>query len=306
MVQLRRLDPLANAAPYQRLLKTPVKSFTLTEAQYKRVKEHRPELMVTEGEAAVIGRPYADRLELHYGFPELETFRARFGDMFARVIAASSKAEAPRGLVLAFRDRPNRATAETVFWLLALDQGRQWVEMNLFSLPEQPEPADEAGAGFRLRAATGADDAALIALEAEANGAEPLTAAVLASVREDAKLFRVVVDGAGNPAGLLVVRSEPNGWGVIEQAVIAPAHREALRRPLLEWSLAWLRNNGVRRVRRTAGIDDSQELAARRAAGFTPGETGVDFTRPVDPAEVRQKVSERQAHGTLIKFGDWR
>ena len=51
MVQLRRLDPLANKGPYQRLLKTAVKSFTLSEAQYNRVKERRPELIVTEGEA---------------------------------------------------------------------------------------------------------------------------------------------------------------------------------------------------------------------------------------------------------------
>ena len=99
--------------------------------------------MAREGEGAVIGLPLRDFLEVHYAFPDIEMFVDRFAELFERVIGASSKQEAPRGLVIAFRDRPNRPAAETVFWSVALDQGEQWVEMNLVAVPEQPVPVDE-------------------------------------------------------------------------------------------------------------------------------------------------------------------
>src|SRR5438105_10011453 len=107
-MQMRRLDPLANAGPYQKLMASPVKSVSLSEAQYSRVEAQTPRLILDEGTSRVIGRLYRDRLEIHYGFSELEPFRANFAEMFERVVGQSNKAEAPRGLVLAFRDRPNR------------------------------------------------------------------------------------------------------------------------------------------------------------------------------------------------------
>src|SRR6266700_2675872 len=119
MVQMRRLDPLANAGPYQRLLAAPVKSVSLSEAQFERVRAERPELVLFAGESTILGRPYRDSLEIHYGFPDLEVFRASFATGFERVVGASSKEEAPRGLILRFRDRPNRMSAETIFWPLA-------------------------------------------------------------------------------------------------------------------------------------------------------------------------------------------
>src|SRR5918997_4746 len=114
MVQFRRLDPLANASPYQRLIKTPVKSLTLTEAQYERLRERNPQLIASQGEASVIAFPNRDYLEIHYGFAEVADFRDGFGELFNRAVGASSKAEAPRGLRISFRDRPNRSLADTV------------------------------------------------------------------------------------------------------------------------------------------------------------------------------------------------
>jgi hypothetical protein len=77
--------------------------------------------------------------------------------------------------------------------------------------------------------------------------------------------------------------------------------------PLLKWSVAWLRNHQGRRVRRKVYIDDTAQLNALKDLGFTPGETGLDYTRSsVDAAEVRAAIEERQSHGTMIKFGDWR
>jgi len=306
-MQLRRLDPLANAGPYQRLSKSPVKSFSLTEAQYERIKAQRPDLLVSEGDSAVIGHPFRDLLEVHYAFPDVEAFRDRFEAMFNRVVGASSKAEAPRGLVIAFRDRPNRPVAETLFWGLALDEGQQWVEMNLVAVPEQPEPAETVGDAYSLRDVSAADFEALAAIDAEATGLPPLTADGVRSILTDARLVRLAArEGESQPAGYVSLRTDPGGWGVIEALAVRSGAAASLRRPLIDWCIAWLRNNGGRRVRMRVAIDDSAAIAALREAGFTPGETGLDYTRTVDPAEVTAKVDERKAHGTVIKFGDWR
>jgi hypothetical protein len=73
-----------------------------------------------------------------------------------------------------------------------------------------------------------------------------------------------------------------------------------------DWAIAWLRNNGGRRVRTRVSVDDSAQLAVLKEAGFTPGEVGLYLTRSVDKAEVDRKMEERKSHGTIIKFGDWR
>jgi hypothetical protein len=309
MVMFRRLDPLANAGPYQRLLKSPVKSFTLTEAQYDRLKERRPDLIVTEGEAAVIAHPYRDFLEIHYAFPEVEAFRDRFADLFTRAVGASSKAEAPRGVVLSFRDRPNRSLADTVFWSTALDEGPQWVEMNWVAVPEQPEPEDTVGDGFRVREAPGGTDAdgdAVAAIDAAVAGQPELTRSGLTSIYENARWLRIIDDSSGRPVAFLNLRSEPGGWGIIEQIAVRPELAGQLRDPLLHWTVAFLRNNGGRRLRRKVHLDQAADLSLMRGMGFTAAETGLDYTRPVDADEIKSKIEERQAHGTLIKFGDWR
>src|SRR5688572_26017593 len=157
MVMYRRLDPLANAGPHQRLAKSPVKSYTLTEAQFQRLQERRPDLIINEGDGTVLGFLARDLLEVQYGFPEVEPFRDRFVALFNQLIAATSSAEAPRGLRLSFRDRPNRSLADLVFWTIAFDEGPQWVEMNYIGVPEQPEPGATVGEGFSIREATEAD-----------------------------------------------------------------------------------------------------------------------------------------------------
>jgi hypothetical protein len=306
MVQFPRLDPLKNATPYQRLLKSPVKSYTLTAAQYDRVVERWPGLLATEGEGAVIGVPSLDYLEIHYAFPEVEMFRDRFGDLFNRVVEAAGAVQAPRGVRLSFRDRPNRALADTIFWALLLVEGRQWVEMNHVAVPEQAEPADTIGEGYRVREATEADREALAAIEAEASGLPRLTDAGLTGLIEDARWLRIVEDASGKAVAFVSLRRDDGGWGVIQHDPILPAVSETLRRPLLEWCIAFLRNNGGRRIRRLVYMEDTTRLALLRELGFTPGETGLDYTRSQDASEVQSKIDARQGHGTLIKFGDWR
>lgn len=305
MVMYRRLDPLQNATPFQRLAKSPVKCWTLSEAEFERVRADRKPLFVTGGDFAVIGVPVGDRLEIHYGFPEVELFRDEFIEMCRRVIEASNSEEAPRGVLLSFRDRPNRVAAAQMLWALAFDQGDQWVEMNYIA-PEQPEPSDELAGGYRVREVTDADRDAIADIEAAASGKQRLTSAGLDSLLARARWTRIVTDASGKPVGFIAMGSESGGWGIIQQTSILPEHAEALAEPVLDWTIAFLRNNGGRRVRKQVSIDAPAELASLRARGFTPGETGLEFTRPVDASEIASKVEERKAHGSWITFGDWR
>jgi hypothetical protein len=260
---------------------------------------------VTEGEAAVVAYPLRDFLEVHYAFPDIEMFVDRFPDLLERVAGASSKAEAPRGLVIAFRDRPNRMTADTVFWSVALDEGEQWVEMNLVAVPEQSEPGNDLGGGYAVVEVDDSNEKALAEVEASITGLPALSASGLASLRDNSKALRLVRSASGAHVGLVSLRTEPGGWGIIDLALLKD-EAAAARRPLLEWAIAWLRNNGGRRVRTRVGVDDTAMLSDLKAIGFTPGEIGLYLTRSVDRDEVEAKKAQRQAHGTIIKFGDWR
>ena len=304
MVQFRRLDPLANAGPYQRLIKTPVKSVSLTEAQFNRVQERRPDLVINATEAYIIGRPYMDTLEIHYGFDELALFRDHFTELFNELTALSSRDEAPRGVVLSFRDRPNRPLAEHCFWEIAMDEGGHWVEMSLVAVPEQDEPGETLAEGYTIREATDADSIAVAAIEAEVSGKPHLSAAALESLFENCSTVQIISDGSG-PVGVVALRNEPGGWGVIELVALRDSVRDRLREPVLMWSVAWLRNHHGRRVRVRAYLEDSAWVSLLRDKGFSPGETGVDYVRPVEAADVQKGIDERQAHGTMIKFGDW-
>jgi hypothetical protein len=296
---------MANAGPYQKLLRNPVKSFSLSEAQYERIAADRRDLAATEGEATVMAYPLGDFLEVHYAYPDIEAFVDRFPRMLEKVVAGSSKAEAPRGLVLSFRDRPNRMTADTVFWSVAMEQGLQWVEMNLVAVPEQPEPSDDLGE-YEVVEVDEANEGAARDLEAAVTGQKPLSAGGMQSLRENSKALRLArAKSTGEAAALLSLRTEPGGWGVIDLMLVREG-ADGVRRPLLDWAVAWLRNNGGRRTRTRADVDDSAQLSALKEAGFTPGEIGLLFTRTVDKAETDAKMEERKAHGTIIKFGDWR
>jgi len=296
---------LANADRWTRVGKSPVKSFTLTQAQFLKLREARPELVVTEDESCVVGFPYRDYLDIQYGFQEVADFRDRFVELFTKVTEASNKNEAPRGVLLSFRDRPNRALADTTFWSVLLSEGAQWVEMNWVAVPEQDEPSDAIEGGFKVReATTGADNAAVATLEAELTGLPKLTDTGVGSLFDNNRTVCIVTDASGAGVALLGLRTEPGGWGIIDTLLTRDS---GLLTPLLKWSVAWLRNHQGRRIRRKVYIDDTAQLNALKDLGFTPGETGLDYTRPsVDAAEVLAAIEERQSHGTMIKFGDWR
>jgi hypothetical protein len=306
MVQFRRLDPLANAGPWQRHMKRAVKTFTLTQDQYTRIEEKRPKLIVMEDERVVVGQPLRDFLVVHYAFPDVPEFSDNFRRMFDACTFASSREEAPRGAILSFRDRPNRARAVTTFWDCALDEAGHWVEMDHLSVPEQDEPGDSIEGGYQVRDATTADRDIVAKLEAEVVGLPQLSAGGVDSLFEDAEWIKLVTTSSGVPVGCLVLRREPGGWGIIDHVFLLNAVRDELREPATRWAIAFLRNNGGRRQRRRVYLDQTEDVALMRALEFSPGETGVDYVRPVEEADVRRIIEDRKSHGTMIKFGDWR
>ena len=306
MVQFRRLDPLANAGPWQRATKRAVKTFTLTEAQFARIEEKRPELIVSDEDRIVVGQPLRDFLVMHYAFVDVPEFSDYFKELFDRCTYASSKQEAPRGVILSFRDRPNRARAVTIFWDCALVEAGHWVEMDHLSVPEQDDPGDGIEGGYQLRDATNEDRDTIAKLEAEVVGLPALTPGGVDSLYENSDWLKLVTTSSGVPVGCVVMRREPGGWGIIDHIFLLQAVREELREPVTRWAIAFLRNNGGRRQRRRVYLDQNEDVALMRKLEFSPGETGVDYTRPVDQADVEQRIEERKSHGTMIKFGDWR
>jgi hypothetical protein len=306
MVQFRRLDPLANAGPWQRAVKRAVKTFTLTQDQFARIEAKRPELIVLEGDCAVVGQPLRDFLDVHYAFPEFADFSDNFKALLDLCTRASSREEAPRGVILHFRDRPNRARAVTLFWDCALVEAGHWVEMDNLSVPEQDEPGESIEGGYILRDATDADRETVSRLEAEVLGLPPLSPGGVDTLFENSDWIKLVTTSSGVPVGCVVLRREPGGWGITDHVYLLQAVRDQLREPVMRWSIAFLRNNGGRRQRRRVYLDQNEDVALMRSLDFSPGETGVDYTRPVDPEDVQREIEARKAHGTMIKFGDWR
>ena len=224
--------------------------------------------------------------------------------MLEKVVAGSSKAEAPRGLVLSFRDRPNRMTADTVFWSVAMEQGEQWVEMNLVAVPEQPEPSNNLGE-YDVVEVDASNEGAARELEASVTGLAPLSAGGMRSLRQNSR--RCASRATGPPvSSSLCCRCAPSPEACGIDLMLVKHGANAVRRPLLGWAIAWLRNNRGRRTRTRVNVDDTAQLTALKDAGFTPGEIGLLFTRTVDKAEIDARMEERKAHGTIIKFGDWR
>ena len=305
MVQFRRLDPLANAGPWQRATKRGVKTFTLSQEQYDRVAERRPGLIVTEEDSVVLCRPYRDFLQVHYAYTEVPAFRDTFKPMLKASLSASSRDVAPRGVILAFRDRPNRPLAAQLFWETGLEESKHWIEVEYTSVPEMDAPSGQIEGGFDVREATDADRDAVAAVEAEATGLPRLTGAGLDSLYESARWLYRVHDSAGKPVAVLAMRRD-GSWGIVDETFILPEVRSALNEALSRWALAFLRNNGGRRQRRRVNLEDDDELQMMRRLGFTPAESGVDYVRPVEDSDIQEKAEERKSHGTIIKFGNWR
>ena len=121
---------------------------------------------------------------------------------------------------------------------------------------------------------------------------------------EQGPVFRVLeVTDSGRAVGFLRLRTESAAEGHISDIAVHPDfQRRGLGEAVMRWSLARFREDGRHAAALTVTTDNRAAIALYRKLGFTAGETGIDYRRPLDEDEVRQILERnRAAHITVRK-----
>jgi len=296
MKQLRRLTVEVPKDPYRRGQRGLLRSFELSEAEFRELEREHADHIVVEGEAVLVAQPRGHQIDLHYAFPDRDAFARQFPAMFQRLVAAVRPDEGPLGFRLKLTDAPSRPYVEPVLSAQAFELIRDWVRMALAELPADVECSDDLAPGFVLRPA-GPDDAEAIAqLEAVAFAVSWLTPAVARRMLAQAQVLRLLEEtSTGRAAGFLHVRLDPPTGYVSDVAVHPDYQRRGLGEALLRWALGWFRQQGLRSAALTVNTDNAPAIALYRKLGFAPAETGLDYRRPIDEEEVRQVLEKHRA-----------
>lgn len=307
MKQFRRLEVPQKSGLYDRAQGSLVRSFWLTREECKRLERERPELVVSEERGILVGGAEGRRLRLHYAFPDRDDLRQRFPELLDRLLKHVSKESAPDGLVLRFADHPNRPYVEPVLLGCAFEGWREWLEMVLADLPDEPLPPDELLEGVVLRPIAPPDYDEVAALDNAAFGADHTAAhGGVAQMVEDAAEFRVAEQRPeGRLVGYLHLLAHAERTGEVAHVAVYPqVRRRGLGEAMMRWAAAWFRKQGLRRATLEVLTDNAPAIALYRKLGYVPATTGLTYRRPVDEAEVRKILEKRR--GTYIKFGQWR
>ena len=189
----------------------------------------------------------------------------------------------------------------------AFELTHEWMEMNLFELPESGPPSPQVAPGYLLRPATEADLPQYIELDRQAFSApRPMSLAAAREKLATVSLFQVLVSEAdGRLAGFLSLLRWPQATGAVDDIAVRPdLQGRGLGEAMMRWALAWFRQEGMRRAWLDVLLDNAPALSLYRKLGFTPGATGLTYRRPLDKKEVRRIMQSQR--GTYIKFGGWR
>ncbi len=300
--EMRRLEPRRPDDAFQRAAKAGVRAFWLNEEQFRALQSTRPELVVTDERGVLAGQPRGSLL-LHFAFDNKEAFLERFPEMFERLAAAVQPEEVPPGIFIRFADRPARPYVEPVLFAHLFSIEMDWLEMYI---PELQPPAEaEPPSGYVIREAREDDAEALMQVEAAAFPRARWTAGALQQwIRAESPL-RVAVAPAGEVAGYTGMRMPSSRAGVITDVAVAPDYRRGgLGRALTARALRDLHARGARSVSLSVASDNGAAIALYRSLGFRPGQGGVTYRRPADPAELARLREETK--GTFVKFGGWR
>ncbi|MDZ4277555.1 MAG: hypothetical protein U1B78_00295, partial [Dehalococcoidia bacterium] len=129
---MRRLDIASPADAYERLQRGALRYADVPEAELRRLERERPELIVTDGEAALACVPRPSLLyELGYAFPDRDAFVRTFPELFRRVLQAADPDEGPLGFRLTLTEAPSRPYVEPVLFAHAFEVAREWIRMEL-------------------------------------------------------------------------------------------------------------------------------------------------------------------------------
>jgi len=310
MKGMRRLEAPAAASLFQRIQRSPLRNldprFT-SEADVGRLQKEHPGLVAVEEKGVILLKPWGDWLWLTYGFADQDALRQRFQPLFEQIVKRRDSARWPGAILLRFTDHPNRPFIEPVLTGCAFELRHEWMEMNLFELPEVGPPSPQVAPGYLLRPATEDDLPEYIELDRQAFGApRPMSLAAAREKLASVSLFQVLVsEDDGRLAGFLSLLRWPQATGAVDDiAVRTDLQRRGLGEAMMRWALAWFRQEGMRRAWLDVLLDNAPALSLYKKLGFTPGATGLTYRRPLDEKEVLRIVESQR--GTYIKFGDWR
>jgi ribosomal protein S18 acetylase RimI-like enzyme len=317
MKGMRRLEAPAATSLFQRIQRSPLRNldprFT-PEADVERLEREHPELVAAEEKAVILLKPWGDWLWLVYGFADGDVLRQRFQPLLERLVKgldaarlSGGQARWPDGIRLRFTDHPSRPFVEPVLTGCAFELVDEWMEMDLFELPESEPPSPQVASGYFLRPATEDDLPEYIELDRQAFGApRPMSLDAAREKLASVSLFQVLVSEAdGRLAGFLSVLRWPQATGAVDDIAVRPdLHGRGLGEAMMRWALAWFRQEGMRHAWLDVLLDNAPALSLYKKLGFTPGATGLTYRRPLDENEL-QRIREEQ-RGTYIKFGDWR
>ncbi|MGB2695790.1 MAG: GNAT family N-acetyltransferase [Dehalococcoidia bacterium] len=303
MKQLKRLD-VTPQDTFRKAQRGTLRSMAIPEDDFRALERERPELVVVDGDAVLIGWPCriagsslsTRRLDLHYAFPDRDTFARQFADMFGKLLLGADAQEAPLGIAFRLVDRSQRPYVEPLLFAHAFELNREWMEMTLLELPEDARQDDDIAPGFRLRPATLKDAEATIRLEEVCfpNSASLTVAQAREALRT--AVMRLLEDAqTGDLAGSLMLEQRSARLGYIATIAVHPDYqRRGLGEALMRWAFAWFRWQKLRSAALTVSTWNAPAIALYRKLGFAVTEMGFDYRRPIDAEEARQVLEKRQ------------
>ena len=70
---------------------------------------------------------------------------------------------------------------------------------------------------------------------------------------------------------------------------------------MMRWAIARFKEDGQQSAALTVSTDNGPAIALYRKLGFTAGEAGIDYRRPIDEDEVRQILDKNRASHITVR-----
>ena len=250
---------------------------------------------LVEGEpgARIIGTPLGRRAVVDYEFPDPDTMRQRFPELWQPLEDRLRAAGVDSHVTCDLEDPRNRRWIEPVlFGQLFEPPRRDYVVLERKNpLPEGVPPGMPEG--YASRPARGGDETALLPVVSEAFAEEEPTVESLARELADAD-WAMVAERESQPVGLCLM-GDTDGLAWVDSLAVLADHRgKGIGEALLVAGLAWARDNRPGPVRVYTDFWRAEAMGLYRKFGFTQAYTGVQFRRPMDPAEIQEILSRRK------------
>ncbi len=301
MKQFKRLTVDAPQDVYGRAQRGLLRSVELSEAEFREIERAHADHIAVDGEAVLIAQPRGYQIDLHYAFPDRDTFTRQFPSLFDRIASAVRTDEGPLGFRLKLRDAPSRPYVEPVLLAQAFEATRDWWRMTLDELPAA-KASDAVAPGFLLRRARPDDAEAIAQIDTAAFSTPWLTPQEARGMVREETLR--VLEEIGTPRVVAYVssRADFTGAGYVSDIAVHPEYqRRGLGETMLRWALASFREQGYGRAALTLSTDNGPAIALYRKLGFAHAESGVDYRRPIDEEEVRQVFEKRLASHIRVR-----